>query len=62
VQPSEVERLDFGITIKDVEPTRRFEAAAPRNSIGIHRVLIDDPKQIYAEVLAWFNQAYNIAE
>ena len=59
VQPSVAERLDIGIKLKSVAPTKRFEAAGSWNAMVTHRVRITDPKQIDKEVLAWLKQAYD---
>jgi len=55
------DRLDIGIKLKGVAPTKRFEAAGSWNAMVTHRVRISDPKQIDAEVLAWLKQAYDAA-
>jgi len=55
------ERLDIGIKLKSAQPTRRFEAAGAWNSMVTHRMRINDPAQIDAEVLAWLKQAYQAA-
>ena len=62
VQPSATKRLDIGIKRKGVAPTGRFEAAQSWNPMVTHRVRVEDPKQIDAEVLAWLKQAYEAAK
>ena len=54
-------RLDIGIKLKGVAPTKRFQAAGSWNVMTTHRVRISDPKQIDAELLAWLKQAYDAA-
>lgn len=55
------ERLDIGIKLKSAKPTGRFEAAGAWNSMVTHRVRINDPAQIDAEVMTWLKQAYEAA-
>lgn len=55
------ERLDIGIKLKGVKPTKRFQAAGSWNPMVTHRVRITDPKQIDKELLAWLKQAYTAA-
>lgn len=55
------ERLDIGIKLKGVKPTKRFEAAGSWNPMVTHRVRITDLKQINKELLAWLKQAYTAA-
>ena len=57
-----VERLDIGIKLKDVKPTKRFAAAGSWNPMVTHRVRITDPKQIDKEMLAWLKRAYDAAQ
>ena len=57
-----VERLDIGLKLKGVKPTRRFEAAGSWNAMVTHRVRISDPKQVDQEVLTWLKQAYDAAK
>jgi hypothetical protein len=61
VQTSAAERLDIGIKLKGVKPDGRLEAAGAWNSMVTHRVRINGPQQIDAEVLAWLRQAYELA-
>ena len=61
VQPSSSERLDIGIKLKNVAPTKRFEAAGNWNAMVTHRVRITDAKEIDKEVVAWLKEAYNAA-
>jgi len=61
LQPSTPERFDIGIKLKGVKPTGRLEEGRKWNSMVTHRVQINDPKQIDAEVLGWLKQAYTAA-
>jgi hypothetical protein len=61
VVPSAAERLDIGIKLKGVAPTKRFESAGTWQNMVTHRVRIKDPKEIDKEVLGWLERAYRIA-
>jgi hypothetical protein len=61
LQPSTPERFDVGIKLKGVDPAGRFEAAGAWNAMVTHRVRLDDPLQMDAELLAWLRQAYDAA-
>ena len=53
------DHLDIGIKLKGEKTTDRFEAAGAWNAMVTHRVRIDDPKQINAEVISWLHEAYD---
>ena len=53
--------LDIGIKLKGAPAEGRFEESGDWNAMVTHRVHIDDPKQIDAEVLKWLSQAYDKA-
>ncbi len=53
------DHLDLGIKLKGAKTTNRFEAAGAWNAMVTHRVRIDAPKEINAEVLSWLHQAYD---
>ena len=55
------DRLDIGIKLKGRKPTERFEAAGTWNPMVTHRVSINDPKQIDAEVMDWLKKAFEAA-
>lgn len=61
IQPSAADRLDVGIKLKGENPVGRFEAAGAWNAMVTHRVRINEPKQINAEVLSWLKNAYGAA-
>lgn len=61
LQTSSAERFDIGIKLKGVVPVGRFEAAGAWNAMVTHRVSINNPEQMDAEVLAWLRQAYDAA-
>jgi hypothetical protein len=51
-------RMDIGIKLKGVLPKGRLEASGTWKSMVTHRVRIDNPKQLNAEVITWLQQAY----
>lgn len=55
------ERMDIGIKLKGVAPTKRLGSAGSWNEMVTHRVRITNPKQIDKDVLAWLKQAYDAA-
>src|SRR5258705_3859628 len=54
-------RLDLGIKRKGTPPEGRFEDSGKWSAMVTHRVHIDDPAQIDAEVMTWLKQAYDKA-
>ncbi len=50
--------MDIGIKLKGAKTTNRFQAAGTWNSMVTHRVRIDNPKQIDAQVLGWLKEAF----
>lgn len=56
------DRLDIGIKRKGIASGGRFEKSGSWNNMVTHRVRIDDPKQIDAEVVSWLHQAYDQAQ
>ena len=56
------DRLDIGIKRKGLAAGGRFEKANTWNNMVTHRVRINDPKQIDAEVISWLHQAYDQAQ
>ena len=55
------DRLDIGIKLKGAPSKGRFEASGSWSNMVTHRVHVDDPRQIDAEVIAWLRQAYDKA-
>ncbi len=55
------ERLDVGIKLKGAPAAGRFEKAGTWNNLVTHRVRVNDPKQIDAQVMSWLRQAYEQA-
>jgi predicted transport protein len=54
-------RPDLGIKLKGAPVEGRFEAAGAWNAMVTHRVRIDDPAQVDAEVIGWLRRAYDKA-
>lgn len=55
------DRLDVGIKLKDVPAEGRYEESGKWNPMVTHRVRVDDPKQLDAELLTWLKKAYEKA-
>ncbi len=55
------DRLDIGVKLKGRNPTDRFEAAGTWNPMVTHRVSINAPAQIDAEVMSWLKKAFEAA-
>jgi hypothetical protein len=55
------DRMDIGIKLKGTRSTGRFEKAGVWNPMVTHRVRVEDPRQIDAEVISWLHQAYDKA-
>ena len=54
-------RLDIGIKLPGTKPKGRFESAGAWNSLVTHRVKIDSPEEIDADLYTWLRQAYDKA-
>jgi predicted transport protein len=54
-------RMDVGIKLPGADSVGRFEEAGAWNAMVTHRVKIDDPKQVDAELIGWLRQAYDQA-
>lgn len=54
-------RLDLGIKLRGVAPTKRFESAEGWNTMVTHRLRVIDPVQIDDEALDWLKRAYDAA-
>jgi hypothetical protein len=61
IQPSTATRVDVGLNLKGVAPKGRLEASGSFNSMCTHRVRLESPKQVDAELVAWLRQAYDNA-
>lgn len=58
LQPSTTTRLDLGLILKDRAPTSRLEASGSFNAMFTHRVRLEQPSDIDAELKAWLGTAY----
>jgi len=56
------DRLDIGVKLKGTPSRGRLEESGSWSNMVTHRVRVDDPRQIDAEVVAWLRQAYDRAE
>lgn len=61
LQPSTATRLDVGINLKGVAPTRRLELSGSFNAMVSHRVRLAAAKEVDAQLIGWLKQAYERA-
>ena len=61
VQPSTKTRVDLGLVLKGVEPAGRLEASGSFNAMVSHRVRLESPGEVDAEVATWLKQAFDAA-
>jgi Domain of unknown function (DUF5655)/Domain of unknown function (DUF4287) len=61
LQPSTKTRVDLGIQLKGVPPEGRLEPSGPFGSMCSHRVRLESPDDVDAEVVAWLRRAYDAA-
>ncbi len=54
-------RLDIGIKLPGTKAKGRFENAGAWSKMVTHRVKIDDPEEIDADLYTWLRQAYDKA-
>lgn len=59
IQPSTKTRVDIGISLRDQPPSGRLEASGSFNSMVTHRVRIEDPASVDAELTGWLRTAYD---
>lgn len=52
-------RLDIGLKLKGVAATKRFESAGSWNAMVTHRVRIEEPRGLDAELITWLRRAYD---
>jgi len=62
IQPSTKTRVDLGLNLKGAAPAGRLEASGSFNAMCTHRVRLDGPAAVDAEVVAWLKQAYEAAD
>lgn len=61
IQPSTKTRVDVGINLNDVTPTKRLEKSGSFNSMVSHRVRLSEADQVDDELIGWLKQAYDAA-
>lgn len=61
LQPTTKSRLDVGINLKGTPPDGRLEAAGSFNAMVSHRVRLEKPEDVDADLLGWLRQAYDKA-
>jgi predicted transport protein len=61
IQPSTKTRVDVGINLKGVDPTKRLEPSGSFNSMCSHRVRVTDHSQVDDELVGWLRSAYDQA-
>lgn len=55
------DRMDIGVKLKGAPADDRFKPAGAWNAMVTHRVRVEDPKQIDAELISWLHKAYEKA-
>jgi len=58
IQPTTKTRLDVGLNLKGVPPAGRLEASGSFSSMCTHRVRVETPSQVDAELIGWLKDAY----
>lgn len=61
IQPSTKTRVDVGINLKGETAGPRLEASGGFNSMVSHRVRLNGPEDVDAELASWLQQAYERA-
>ncbi|WP_306252473.1 DUF4287 domain-containing protein [Parvularcula sp. IMCC14364] len=61
IQPSTITRVDVGINLQDHSPTERLEKSGSFNSMVSHRVRLQNPEDVDAELLGRLKSAYDSA-
>jgi hypothetical protein len=61
IQPSTRTRVDLGLNLPGAEPAGRLEASGSFNAMVSHRVRLESPEEVDAEIAAWLQQAYDQA-
>ena len=61
IQPSTRTRVDVGLNLKGVKPTKRLEAAGSFNAMCTHRVRVTAKKEVDSELAGWLRMAYEKA-
>jgi predicted transport protein len=61
VQPSTKDRVDLGLNLKGETAGGRLEDSGHFNAMVTHRIRLNTPQDVDAEVKAWLKQAYDAA-
>jgi Domain of unknown function (DUF5655)/Domain of unknown function (DUF4287) len=61
VQPSTRTRLDLGLNLKDTPAQGRLERSGAFNAMVSHRVRLERPDDVDADVKAWIKKAWSAA-
>jgi len=61
IQPSTKTRVDLGINLKGQDPAGRLEASGSFNAMVSHRVRLESPADVDAEVAGWLKEAFEQA-
>lgn len=61
IQPSTKTRVDLGINLKGKAPAGKLEASGSFNAMVSHRVRLETPKDVTADVISWLKEAYDAA-
>jgi len=61
IQPSTATRIDVGINLKGSAATARLEASGSWNAMVSHRVRVEKPGDVDAELAGWLKKAYDAA-
>jgi len=59
IQPSTADRVDVGINLKGVAPTKRLEASGSFSAMVSHRVRLESATGVDAELKSWLKRAYD---
>jgi hypothetical protein len=61
IQPSTKTRVDVGLILKGKAPQGRLEASGSFNAMVTHRVRVEKPEEVDAELIGWLREAYESA-
>ena len=58
IKPATKTRVDVGINLKGVKPTKRLQASKPNGMVS-HQVSVTDVKEVDAQLTRWLKDAYD---
>lgn len=61
IKPATKTRTDLGLKLKDVPTGERLEGSGPFGAMCTHRVRLESPDQVDAELIGWLKEAYERA-